>query len=53
MFVILVNKKGYLSIVTKGSKKYRKMKKECKEYKQNIHKRPLEIEAELTNKLLL
>jgi hypothetical protein len=54
MFVILVNKKtGFLSIVTKGSKKYIKMKLDCREYKENSSKRPLEIEVFETNKLLL
>lgn len=54
MYCILVQKKtGYLTVVIKGSKKYRRLKKDHKEYKQCEYRKPLEIETSLTNDLIM
>lgn len=54
MFVILVHKStGRLEIVTKGSKKYRRIKKTCNEYKSSPVRQSLEKEVLETNKLLM
>lgn len=54
MFIIMVEKStGRLSIVVKGSKKYKKMKHSCKEYKTSPVRYSLEKEVVDTNNLLM
>lgn len=49
----MVHKKnGRLEIVTKGSKKYSRLRHTCRSYKENLNRKILEKEVIETNKLL-